>query len=65
MEMLQRLPLAQQEEAISSVEKISEKGENYSSQYVEGDTIKVQFRSDRSINKWGFVIEEIEVVKKK
>ena len=48
-----------------TVEKISEKGENYSSQYVEGDTIKVQFRSDRSINKWGFVIEEIEVVKKK
>ncbi|MDC0253653.1 S8 family serine peptidase [Bacteriovoracales bacterium] len=48
-----------------TVEKITEKGTDYSSQYVTGDSIKVEFRSDRSINKWGFVIEEIEVVKKK
>jgi subtilisin family serine protease len=48
-----------------TVEKITEKGENYSSQYVEGDSINVQFKSDRSISKWGFVIEEVEVVREK
>jgi hypothetical protein len=48
-----------------TVEKITEKGENYSSQYVEGDTINIQFKSDRSISKWGFVIEEVEIVREK
>lgn len=44
-----------------AVEKISGKGENYLSSFVEGDTVRVKFKSDRSINKWGFVITQIEV----
>ena len=29
--------------------------------FVEGDTIIATFKSDRSVNKWGFLIEEVEV----
>lgn len=43
------------------IEKISGAGENYISEYVEGDTIELNFISDRSGNKWGFQIEEVEV----
>ncbi len=42
------------------VERISLSGSDYVSDYVEGDTMKVTFRSDRSITKWGFLIEEIQ-----
>lgn len=44
-----------------NVEKVSGSGTDYTSDYVEGDTMVVTFKSDRSINKWGFVIEAIEV----
>ncbi|MCO4793364.1 MAG: S8 family serine peptidase [Bacteriovoracaceae bacterium] len=44
-----------------TVEKVSGSGVEYTSDYVEGDTMIVTFKSDRSINKWGFVIEEVEV----
>lgn len=43
------------------VEKVSGAGTNYSSDYIEGDTMVVTFKSDRSVTKWGFEITEIEV----
>lgn len=43
------------------VEKISGAAEDYVSDYVEGDTLIATFSSDRSVQKWGFQIEEIEV----
>lgn len=42
------------------VQKFSGSGVDISSDYAEGDTINVIFQSDRSIAKWGFLIEEIE-----
>ena len=35
-------------------------GENYVSEYVEGDTVKVTLKTDRSETRWGFYINEIE-----
>lgn len=43
------------------VERITGIGEDYASQYVEGDTMTVVFQSDHTITRWGFLIEEIEV----
>jgi thermitase len=43
------------------VAKVSGTGEAYTTDYVEGDTIVATFKSDRSVNKWGFLIEEVEV----
>jgi hypothetical protein len=43
------------------LEKVTGKGANYTSDYVDGDTINVNFISDRSVTKWGFRIDEIEV----
>lgn len=45
----------------TAVEKISGTGVDYVSEYVEGDTVVLDFISDRSINKWGFKILEIDV----
>lgn len=42
------------------LETISGTGQDYVTDYVEGDTLIATFRSDRSITKWGFVIEEIQ-----
>lgn len=42
-------------------EKISGKGEDYTSMFIEGDSMTIQFKSDRSVQKWGFEIVEIEV----
>lgn len=44
-------------------EKISDKGENYKSLYVDGDEVSVTFVSDGSVNKWGFILEEIQFIK--
>lgn len=45
----------------NTVEKISGAGENYTTDYIEGNTVQLNFISDRSINKWGFRIEAVEV----
>lgn len=45
----------------TAVEKITGVGDNYTTEYVEGDTVQLDFVSDRSINKWGFKIERVEV----
>lgn len=45
----------------AAVEKVSGAGENYVTEYIEGDTVQLNFVSDRSINKWGFKVEQVEV----
>lgn len=42
-------------------EKVSGAAEDYVSEYVEGDTMVVTFKSDRSVNKWGFEIDSVDV----
>jgi len=44
-------------------DKMSGKGENKTSVYVDGDTVTVTFSSDSSVNYWGFVIDEIQAVR--
>ncbi|MBF0298968.1 MAG: S8 family serine peptidase [Oligoflexia bacterium] len=48
----------------SAVESISGAGENYVTEYVEGDSVTVRMTSDSSVTKWGFAIEAIEYVRK-
>jgi len=45
----------------NTIEKVSGTGENYTTDYIEGNTVQLNFISDRSINKWGFKIESVEV----
>ncbi len=42
-------------------EKISGSGTYYTSDFIEGDTVQLNFVSDRSINKWGYQISEVQV----
>lgn len=42
-------------------ERISGQGSDYASDYVEGDTLKVTFKSDGSVDAWGFLIESVDV----
>jgi thermitase len=42
------------------VDKVSGNGEAYFSEFVEGDTLMAKFKSDRSVQKWGFLIQEIQ-----
>lgn len=42
-------------------EQISGAGEDYTSEYIEGETMTVRFVSDRSVTRWGFLIDRIEV----
>ena len=45
----------------ATIEKVTGAGDNYTTDYVEGDTIQLNFVSDRSINKWGYRILEVQV----
>ncbi len=45
----------------ATVEKVTGTGENYTTDYVTGDTVQLNFISDRSINKWGYQILAVEV----
>jgi thermitase len=45
----------------NTVEKVTGTGENYTTDYIEGNTVQLNFISDRSINKWGYKIEAVEV----
>jgi hypothetical protein len=49
--------------ATEQIQKISGTGDEAYSEYVEGDTLNVVFSTDVSVNKWGFLIDEIQVVK--
>ncbi len=44
-----------------TLEKVSGMGDDYTTDYIEGDYLQLDFISDRSINKWGFKIEEVEI----
>lgn len=43
-------------------EKITGSGENYTSDYIEGDHIELEMTSDHSVNQWGFQVQEIEYI---
>ena len=43
------------------IEKVSGSGENYTSFFAEGGTLKLTFKSDRSVQKWGFLIDQVDV----
>lgn len=43
------------------IEKVTGSGENYTSFFAEGGTLKLTFKSDRSVQKWGFVIDQVDV----
>ena len=45
----------------NTIEKVTGAGSNYTSDYIEGDTVTINFVSDRSMTKWGYLIQEIEV----
>ncbi|MBC7540407.1 MAG: S8 family serine peptidase [Bacteriovorax sp.] len=44
-----------------TLEKVSGTGANYTTDFIEGDSVQFNFVSDRSINKWGYQILEVEV----
>lgn len=44
------------------VESISGEGQDYATEYVEGDTLTLEFSSDSSVSKWGFVIDEVQFI---
>ncbi len=46
----------------SIVEKITGKGDNLVTDYVEGDSFTLEFSSDTSDNRWGATIKEIQVL---
>ena len=47
----------------NQIEKVSGSGEGFTTDYVEGDSVIVEFNSDASVNGWGFAITEVEVIK--
>ncbi len=49
--------------AAEQVQKLSGSGADGFSEYVEGDTLKIVFKTDVSVNKWGFLINEIQFIK--
>lgn len=45
----------------TTIEKVTGAGANYKSDYVEGSTVIINFISDRSMSKWGYLVQEVEV----
>lgn len=45
-----------------TVEKITGDGEDYKTDYIFGDTLILEFHSDSSVNKWGFVIDGYDYI---
>lgn len=44
------------------VESITGASDNYTSDYVDGDTLKLEFTSDSSMGKWGFKITDVQYI---
>ena len=44
------------------VQRVDGSGADFKSEYVDGDKITIEFNADPSVNKWGFVVEEIEYI---
>lgn len=47
----------------NEIEKVSGQGTGFTSEFVEGDSIIVEFSSDSSVNGWGFQISEVEIIR--
>ncbi len=47
----------------ATVERLSGRGENVTTDYVSGDTFTLEFTSDSSQVAWGFVVREIQVIR--
>ena len=47
----------------SEIEKVSGQGSEFTTDYVEGDTVIIEFSSDSSVNGWGFQVNEVEVIR--
>jgi thermitase len=47
----------------AAVDSVSGQGTAYETEYVEGDTMILEFTSDSSVQAWGFLINEIEVIR--
>lgn len=45
----------------NTIEKVTGAGTNYTTDYIEGNTVTINFVTDRSMTKWGYLIQEIEV----
>lgn len=46
----------------NTVQSVSGQGQDYATEYVDGDTLTVHFQSDASVTKWGYVIEEVQYI---
>jgi len=46
----------------NTIQSVSGAGDNYETEYVEGDSLELKFQSDASVTKWGFVIEEVQYI---
>jgi len=44
------------------VETIDGSGLSHYTEYVEGDSITLKFSSDEDVNKWGFLVEEVQYI---
>ena len=45
------------------LERLTGKGDNITTDYVEGDTLTVEFTSDSSQTAWGFAIKEVQIIR--
>lgn len=45
----------------ATISKLSGQGRDYTSGYLEGDSVTLEFSSDKSISKWGYLVESFEV----
>ncbi|MBI2520439.1 MAG: S8 family serine peptidase [Bdellovibrio sp.] len=48
--------------ARNEIESLSGAGAEYVTDYVDGDTLRLEFTSDSSVSKWGFLVEELEAI---
>lgn len=46
----------------NTVQSISGQGQDYQTEYVDGDTLTLRFESDASVTKWGFIVEEVQFI---
>ncbi|MEX0798921.1 MAG: S8 family serine peptidase, partial [Bacteriovoracaceae bacterium] len=44
------------------IEALSGRGDDHVGEYVDGDSITLEFESDGSVSRWGFLIEEIQYI---
>ncbi len=46
----------------ATIETITGSGENYTTEYVNGDSLTIKWHADQSVTRWGFVIREVQVI---